>query len=132
MKRLHGKKAIITGAATGIGKAIAIQMASEGCDVAMLELDVATAQDTAAAVRSLGQNAYVAACDVRKPDQIKSASQAVLQQLGHCDILVNNAGICRFGFVLEMDENDWSEQFRINVDGRTSIGQCDQSRLMDG
>ena len=43
MKRLHGKKAIITGAATGIGKAIALQFASEGCDIGMLELDVATA-----------------------------------------------------------------------------------------
>ncbi|NBS01816.1 MAG: SDR family NAD(P)-dependent oxidoreductase, partial [Rhizobiales bacterium] len=52
MKRLHGKKAIITGAATGIGKAIALQFASEGCDIGMLELDVATAQDTAAAVRA--------------------------------------------------------------------------------
>lgn len=117
MKRLHGKKAIITGAATGIGKAIALQFASEGCDIGMLELDVATAQDTAAAVRASGQTAHVVACDVSKPDQIKTASQELLQQLGSCDVLVNNAGICRFGFVLDMDAQDWSEQFRVNVDG---------------
>jgi NAD(P)-dependent dehydrogenase (short-subunit alcohol dehydrogenase family) len=117
MKRLLGKKAIITGAATGIGRAIALQLAGEGCDIGMMELDTASGEQTAQAVRALGRQAHVTPCDVRHPDQIATAAKDLLERLGPCDILVNNAGICRFGFILEMDPQDWSEQFRINVDG---------------
>lgn len=117
MTRLNAKKAIITGAATGIGRAIALHMAREGCDIGMMELDVATAEETASAIRALGRTAHIVACDVRHADQVKKGATELLGKLGQCDILVNNAGICRFGFILEMDEKDWSEQFRINVDG---------------
>jgi NAD(P)-dependent dehydrogenase (short-subunit alcohol dehydrogenase family) len=117
MTRLQGKTAIITGAATGIGKSIALLMAQEGCDIGMMEIDADTAQGTAEAVRALGRKAVVTRCDVRNVDEIKAAAETLKAELGPCDILVNNAGICRFGFILEMNEQDWSDQFRINVDG---------------
>jgi len=117
MAQLTGRTAVITGAAHGIGRAIALTLAQRGCDIGMLELDMEAAQLVAADIKVLGRKVTIQSCDVTKPDQVASASAALLKAMGPCDILVNNAGICRMGDLLTMDETDWRALFAVNVDG---------------
>ena len=117
MTDMTGRKAIITGAAHGIGRAIALTLARRGCDIGMLELDTDAAQRVGDEIKALGRHVFIEACDVTKPNQVKNASAKILMSLGACDILVNNAGICRMGDLLTMDEEDWRSLFSVNVDG---------------
>ena len=117
MTEMAGRKVVITGAAHGIGRAIALTLAKRGCDIGMLELDVSAAQHVAAEIKALGREAFIEACDVTKAEQVKIAGAKILAALGQCDILVNNAGICRMGDLLTMDETDWRALFSVNVDG---------------
>lgn len=89
---LTDRSAIVTGAASGIGRAIAIGLASAGADVAVLDINVQGAQETADAVEALGRRAMARRCDVTAEDDIVSGVAAVLDKLGSVDILVNNAG----------------------------------------
>lgn len=117
MTAMNGKKAIITGAAHGIGRAIALTFAERGCEIGMLEIDGGAAQKTIKEIEHFGRKVYVEVCDVTLASQVKSASEKILTAMGHCDILVNNAGICRMGELLDMDEADWRALFAVNVDG---------------
>ena len=117
MAQMTGRTAVITGAAHGIGRAIALTLAQRGCDIGMLELDMEAAQQVAADIKALGRKVTIQSCDVTKPDQVTFASAALLKAMGPCDILVNNAGICRMGDLLTMDETDWRALFAVNVDG---------------
>ncbi len=117
MYAMEGKKAIVTGGASGIGRATAVRLAQEGCDVGILDSDVKGAEETAAQVPALGRKAFVVRADVTSKTEVNAAAESLLKALGHCDILINSAGILRVGKLLECSEKDWSDQFRINVDG---------------
>ena len=117
MTAMNGKKAIITGAAHGIGRAIALTLAERGFEIGMLEIDGDAAQKTIKEIEHFGRKVYVEVCDVTQGSQVKKASEKILTAMGHCDILVNNAGICRMGELLDMDEADWRALFAVNVDG---------------
>lgn len=117
MAQMSGKKVIITGAAHGIGRAIALLLAGRGCDIGMLEIDVDAARKVADEINQMGRKAVVEPCDVTQAGQVKTAAEKLLAALGQCDILVNNAGICRMGELLTMDETDWRALFAVNVDG---------------
>jgi NAD(P)-dependent dehydrogenase (short-subunit alcohol dehydrogenase family) len=117
MADMQGRKAIITGAAHGIGTAIALTLAKRGCDIGIIDLDLQNARRVENEIAALGRQAFVAACDVTDSQQVTIATTALLRSLGRCDILVNNAGICRMGHLLTMDESDWRSLFAVNVDG---------------
>lgn len=117
MYGLQGRKAIVTGAAHGIGKAIAARLASEGCDVGIIDLDPAAAESTAAGLRGSGGTIAVAGADVSRGEQVAAAVAALREKLGPIDILVNNAGILKVGKLLETSEADWRLHFSVNVDG---------------
>lgn len=117
MYGLEGKKAIVTGGAHGIGKAIAARLLAEGCDVGILDLDLEAAQDAAKAIGTGSARTAVAAADVASRAEVESAVAAIVAALGEIDILVNNAGICRIGKILEASEEDWRATFGVNVDG---------------
>src|SRR4051812_23221223 len=96
---LHGRVALITGASRGIGKALAIRLAAEGADLAVLaKSEVSTDRlpgsihETADAVRALGRRALPLAVDVRDDDAIRAAIERTVQELGRLDILINNPG----------------------------------------
>src|SRR5258708_30565963 len=93
MNRLKGKKALVTGAAGGIGHAIAVAFANEGADVAILDLKKESAERTADEVRRLGVNGIAVASNVSNEDQLKRAIGDVEPAFGRIDILVNNDGI---------------------------------------
>ena len=116
MYGLTGRRAIVTGAAHGIGRGIAARLAAEGCDVGLFDLDRAAAEAAATTLEGAGRVA-VAAGDVSSKANVERGIGALLAELGGCDILVNNAGICRIGKMLEMPEADWHATFGINVNG---------------
>jgi NAD(P)-dependent dehydrogenase (short-subunit alcohol dehydrogenase family) len=117
MYGLEGRKAIVTGAAHGIGKGIAARLVAEGCDVGIVDLDPAAAEATAAVLRQGGRKVAVTGADVSSGEQVAAAVAKLRGELGAIDILVNNAGILKVGKLLETSEADWKLHFSVNVDG---------------
>ncbi len=117
MYGLQGRKAIVTGAAHGIGRSIAARLLAEGCDVGIFDLDLAAAQATAQALGKDGGKIVVASGDVSSSADVAAGIGALTEALGPIDILVNNAGICKVGKLLETTEAEWKATFGINVDG---------------
>ncbi len=113
--RLDGKTALITGAGSGIGKAIAETYAREGARVALADLNLDAAK---AAARAIGNNAIAVACDVTKKADIAAAVAETLSAFGALDILVNNAGATHINKpMLDIGEDEYDRIFAINVKG---------------
>ncbi|RJQ50673.1 MAG: 3-oxoacyl-[acyl-carrier-protein] reductase [Nitrospiraceae bacterium] len=115
--RLQGKKALITGAAQGIGKAIALAMAKEGADIGIADVNVESAEKTALEIRGLGVKGVAIKLDVSKQEDVSRAFESVTKEFGALDILVNNAGITRDTVLLRMKEEDWDAVLNINLKG---------------
>jgi NAD(P)-dependent dehydrogenase (short-subunit alcohol dehydrogenase family) len=115
---LQGKVALVTGAAAGIGRAVALSLARLGADVAVLDLNGAGAQETAALIQALGRKAIPLACDVSDYDAVRSAVEQTRAKLGDPLIVVCNAGIAGVAslFRNERKEN-WDKLFAVHVDG---------------
>lgn len=118
MYSLEGRTAIVTGAGTGIGRAVALRLADEGCAIGIFELDPEAADRTAAEVEARGRRVHIAVGNVAFQDDVDRGMASLLDGLGgSADILVNNAGILRIGKLVEMAEKDWTDSFQVNVDG---------------
>jgi 3-oxoacyl-[acyl-carrier protein] reductase len=117
MGQVAGKKAIVTGAARGIGQAIAVRLAEEGADVALCDLQSDWLQETASRVRALGRRAECLAVDVGRAEDVQNAVAQVEKAFGRIDILVNNAGITKDGFLARMTEQDWDAVLNVNLKG---------------
>jgi 3-oxoacyl-[acyl-carrier protein] reductase len=108
----------VTGGSRGIGRAVAEAFGRDGGSVAVVAgTDRAAAEDTAAAVRSLGGAAIALQGDVSDAAQVEQWVTQTLERFGRLDILVNNAGITRDGLLLRMDEADWDRVLAINLKG---------------
>lgn len=116
-KILEGKKAVVTGAAGGIGKAIARLFASEGAGVAIWDLDGATAEQTAEEIRSTGGFAVDHAVDVSRWEDVSEAAKKVAADFGSVHILVNNAGITRDNLLIRMSDEEWNRVLDVNLKG---------------
>ena len=112
---LSEKVALVTGAATGIGEAIARLLAQEGARVFLLDRDAAGVASAAQSIGGTGAHAEAFAADVRKPAEIAPAVQAAMGRFGRIDILVNNAGIFPRQAFLEMTEAQWDEMQDVNL-----------------
>lgn len=115
MKSIRGKLALVTGAASGIGKAIALALAREGADLYLLDVDEAGLKDVVAEVTSLKVKALGKVCDLTKPEAISQAVQEILSRWPHIDILVNNAGVAYYGPTHKMTGDQWSWLLSINL-----------------
>jgi NAD(P)-dependent dehydrogenase (short-subunit alcohol dehydrogenase family) len=116
MRQLRGTRALVTGAAAGIGRAIAIALAGEGCDLYLLDIDESRLRETAAAAREMGVEAVAARCDVASAADVTAANQAMLARWETLDILVNNAGEQHVRERLEDIEDEQIERtFRTNI-----------------
>ncbi|MGZ8373440.1 MAG: 3-oxoacyl-[acyl-carrier-protein] reductase [Nitrospira sp.] len=114
---LQGKTAIVTGAAQGIGRAIAECLAQAGADIAVADLDPGRSVETVASVEKLGRKALNIKVNVADANETKAMVEQVLKTWGKVDILVNNAGITRDGLLLRMKEEDWNLVLQINLNG---------------
>jgi 3-oxoacyl-[acyl-carrier protein] reductase len=113
--RLEGKTALVTGAASGIGKCIAEIYAREGARVALADIDGEAAKSAA---RGIGSNAIALRCDVRRKADVNGVVDETLAAFGALDILVNNAGTTHINKpMLEIDEAEYDRVFAINVKG---------------
>ena len=117
MENLKGKKAIITGGGSGLGKATALAFAKEGIDVAITGRNEKNLQETVAELKELGVNATYSKFDVGNHQEVKAGIEAIIKEFGSLDILVNNAGIAAFGTFLEMSPEDWQGMMQTNVMG---------------
>ncbi len=121
---LHDKVCIITGAASGSGQACARLFAEQGAHVALVDIQAASGQALASALRAQGQSADFWACDVGDSQAVQALVQAVLARYGRIDVLVSNAGIFRASAFLESSEQDFDEVLRVNLKGAFLIGQA--------
>lgn len=114
---LTGRKALITGAGRGIGREIARTLAAAGADVAIAELDPATAEDAANEIRGMGRQSFGVPCNVRESASVNAAVAQTLEKFGRIDIMVNNAGIARWTKAEETADTDWEDVIDINLNG---------------
>jgi len=114
---LEGKTALITGAARGIGQAIAVRLAEAGADVAGCDLQADWLDETRAKVEALGRRCEAYAMDVGNAEQVGAAVDQVHADFGRIDVLVNNAGITKDGLLARMSEADWDAVLDINLKG---------------
>ncbi len=117
MGSCKGKTAIVTGAARGIGRAIAERLAADGADIALCDLNTEWLADTAKAVSEKGVRTACLAVDVSCGESVKKTVENVVETFGRIDILVNNAGITRDGFLARMSEEDWDAVLSVNLKG---------------
>ena len=115
---LHGRVAVITGGAKGIGCGIARRLAEAGADVLLADLDVSAADHVVQElVESFGVRALAREVDVAEPSHVVALAQAATGELGHLDIWVNNAGIYPTTRLLEMSDKDWQRVIDVNLTG---------------
>ena len=116
MGMLDGKVALITGAARGIGKAIALKFAQEGADVAFTDLVInEAAEETISEIAAYGHKVKGYASNAANFDETHAVVEEILKEFGHIDILVNNAGITKDGLVLRMSEAQWDAVIAVNL-----------------
>ncbi len=117
-QRLRGQVAIVTGASRGIGRAIALALATEGANIAVNYASSSTAaEEVVAEITGAGGNAVALQADVSKTDQVEAMVNAVMEKWGRVDILVNNAGITRDTLLLRMKPEDWQAVIDLNLTG---------------
>lgn len=111
------KVALVTGAGRGIGREIALTLASDGIDIAIADVSFPDDSATLKGVKSLGRNAVEIKMDVSNPDSVSSAIETAEKELGPIVVLVNNAGITRDNLILRMSDEEWASVININLSG---------------
>jgi 3-oxoacyl-[acyl-carrier protein] reductase len=114
---LENKIAVVTGAAQGIGREIALRFARDGADVAVCDRDADALAKVSAEIASLGRRSCAIAVDVSNAEQIHEAANKIIDSFERIDILVNNAGITRDNFLLRMSEDEWDAVIAVNLKG---------------
>ncbi|MCF7849344.1 MAG: 3-oxoacyl-[acyl-carrier-protein] reductase [Kiritimatiellales bacterium] len=117
MAQLEDKTALITGAARGIGQAIAVKFAEQGADVALFDLNAEWLAETAAKVKALGRRVECYSVNVAESESVQAGVKAAETDFGEIDILVNNAGITKDGLLMRMSEEDWDAVLNVNLKG---------------
>jgi len=115
--KLKEKVALVTGAAQGIGKAVALLLARNGADVVVCDVNLEKAEETAKEIETVGQKAIAIKVDVADPGDVDRMVQTTIEGFGRIDILVNNAGITRDKLILRMTDGDWDAVLNVNLKG---------------
>ena len=129
--KLDGKVALITGAAGGIGQAIARRLAREGAHVALADIRTEALDDIARIIESHNRKALKVAVDVTQTDQVAQMVQAVVEAFGRIDIFFNNAGIIRVQKFLDVTEAEWDQVIDVNLKGVFLCGQAVAKHMVE-
>lgn len=124
MADTQGRIALVTGAAQGIGRAIALELAKAGATLALADINEAKLALVAAEVEALGGTAAAFKLDVSNQESIEAGAKAVLDRFGKVEILVNNAGITRDALMMTMKRSDWDLVIAINLTGPFLLTQA--------
>jgi len=117
MGQLDGQIALVTGAARGIGQAIALKLAADGADLALCDLKAEWLEETTAKAKALGRRVECYSVDVSNGDAVNETVKAIEKDFGQIDVLVNNAGITKDGLLMRMSEDDWDAVLNVNLKG---------------
>lgn len=112
---LGGKNALVTGSGRGIGREIALKLARAGANVAISDIDIETARNTAKEIEELGRKSLALQADVSNVDGVSKMISQFIEEFGTIDILVNNAGITRDSLIMRMKESDWDAVLNVNL-----------------
>ncbi len=127
---LKGRKALVTGAAVGIGRGCALALARAGADVAVVDRDAEAGTKTAEEIRSQGGSSLFVACDVTDKSQVQAMVEQVVAQFGRLDIAVNNAGIAILGADEEIDQAAWDKVVAVNLTGTFLCAQAAAQQMI--
>jgi len=114
---LKDKVALVTGGAQGIGKAVALLLAQHGADIAVSDVNLQRAEETAGEIRALGRKSMAVKANVADSEEVEQMVQTLLAGFGRIDILVNNAGIAKDKLILRMTDEDWDAVLNVNLKG---------------
>jgi len=115
--RLANKVAIVTGAGQGLGEAIALRLAKEGCSVAIVDINLPAAEKVAQRIREMKRACLAVKTDVTRAEEVKLMVEETVKKFGHLDILVSNAGILKSYELTEFPEEDWRRVIEVNLIG---------------
>ncbi|MCL1919897.1 MAG: SDR family oxidoreductase [Kiritimatiellaeota bacterium] len=127
---LSGKKALVTGAAVGIGRGYAVALAKAGADVAVVDLDDKTGPKTAEEIKSFGRDALFVRCDVTDKQEVEGMVDAVVRHFGRLDIGVNNAGIGILGGDVDYSLDAWNKVIAVNLTGMYLCAQAEARQFL--
>ena len=122
--RLEGKSAVVTGAASGIGRETALRFAGEGAAVICADRDAAGADAVAAEIAAKGGSAHAVAADITSAHDVARLAEDSLAARGTIEVLVNNAGVTILGGVAELTEADWQREIDINLSGAWRVSKA--------
>ena len=127
---VEDKVAVITGSGQGIGRAIALKLASEGAHIVISDVVEETGQEVVKEVQALGRKSIFAKCNVADFEEAKSLMKACVTEFGRLDILVNNAGVTRDGLAMRMSDADWDLVLAINLKGPFNCAKAAMRTMM--
>jgi NAD(P)-dependent dehydrogenase (short-subunit alcohol dehydrogenase family) len=127
---LTGKKALVTGAAVGIGRGCAVALARAGADVAILDLNEKAGAKSAEEIRAMGRQSLFVSCNVTKRDQVQAAVRRAAEAFGRLDIAVNNAGIAILGADEEIAQDAWDKVIAVNLTGVFLCAQAEAQQMI--
>jgi 3-oxoacyl-[acyl-carrier protein] reductase len=117
MALLNEKVALVTGGGRGIGKAIVLELAGQGADIVVSDIDDSAAQETASLVQGMNRRSLAKKADVSRDQDVDALVQSSIEAFGRIDILVNNAGITRDNLLMRMSEQEWDLVQAVNLKG---------------
>ncbi len=124
------KNAVVTGAARGIGKSIAIKLAEAGLNVVISDIMIDEAEKTADEIKKLGVNSFAVKTDVSNNESVNAMIEKTVAELGSVDFLVNNAGVTRDNLSIRMSEQEWDMVLNINLKGTFLCSQAAAKQMM--